>query len=313
MGRAGTRDVRSSVVVFVPSEDVLQKVIHKARGGVVAREVEGPAVGRQGAANADALFRDGKADRATGLEIGGGRRVGEVLFELDQEGLDGAPLLLGAFGLDLTDVAADRLAPAFADGSGQADHLADGQGLGAFHDALKIAVDDGKGAQARAFGGVGSGVEGGDGVVDGGEDAVGDAFDDQVALVPRRNGGVEFVFLDHQTEGLGHGGEGADQRGDRRELAGDEVGVEVFERGVAAHAGDDGIGLAGLAFFVGGIGEGEDFDRLAETMLEDREAEFLVVGLVEIGAVAGDAEGDGGQGDLVDGVGHGGPRGFRRV
>jgi hypothetical protein len=157
--------------------------------------------------------------------------------------------------------------------------------------------DEGQRAEAGAFRGVGSGVEAGDGFLDGREAAVVGGVDRYPGVLPGGEVGPHGVFLDHGGEGGGEVGGLAQEGGDG--CVGFEAPgtVELAEGGDAAEAGHDAVAEPAV-----GIGELEQLDGHAQARGVDRVAE-LAQGLgVEAGAVA--RQGvvvDLGEGDQVDG------------
>jgi len=107
----------------------------------------------------------------------------------------------------------------------------------------------GHGAQAGAGGAAGVGVQGLDRLIYGVEMAFGHAGDQDVALLARREVGAGLVFLDHQGEGFGQGFGGADEGGDRGEIAIGAWGCEVVVGGQAAQAGDQAVLVGGSMSF----------------------------------------------------------------
>ena len=177
------------------------------------------------------------------------------------------------------------------DRRGEGVELADGQGFGGGEEGAQRLDHVGMGAEALAGGAGGAGEEGGDGGVGGVEMALGHGVQDEGRLLPRADGGADFVLAHHGGEGLGEGLGGAEEGGDRFVAKG-------AAGGEAAEAGDEAVGVA-----VAGGGEAPDLDGGSQPLGRDGVLELGERVGVEGGAVAEEGGGvDFDEGEVVEGV-----------
>lgn len=228
---------------------------------------------------------------------GAGGVVGLVYFgvqRLSQCGQQGGPLGLRGGAAVFTKDLRDDGGEAAAEGGGETLHLLDGQGFGGGEEALAFLGDKGEGAEAVASLAGEGGVKRVDGGVEGGEDFVADAFDQQGAFFPRGDGRADFVFGDHGGHGVGQVGDGQHEGGDGGEAVGVGPALQGAEGGEAAEAGDEAVAVG-----FGGVVQGPDLDRLVEAVGEDGEGEFVECRWVKRGAVAQEGVfADFGEGDV---------------
>ena len=327
----------------MPALDLVDDLVDEVAGGLLAGEVQHPALRRHLAADVK-LAPD--AGEAAGAALAARGRVGPGgPLGLEEVGQDQLPLRLGRGAGGRLEGLAHDLGEAGLDGAGEAREAVLAEALGGGEAAVELLDHPGGGAQAGALLPRGAHVEPVHRRIEGVEDALAPGGDGDVAPLPGREVGADGVLLDHLHELAGERGARADEGGDGgaglfgHALA-DLVGMEPGEGVVAAVARDQAIagrgGVGGVC--VGGVCvdgvcvdggrlgrargrlEREDLDRHAQAAGADRVDQLVHRGAVEAGAVAGQGvRVDLGEGDAVDGVGafggvgHGGLLGGRWV
>lgn len=291
--------VRLSPPLLKHPLDVVDHIIHQpAAARLGAAEPQAPAVAAGFAADGQALFQVQHPAGSAGLRGGG---VGLGAEGLGQGGQQGSPLAGQAFAAVFCQNLVDQGCEAAAQAGGDTLHLGKRQLFGGGEEAIRRLDHHGEGAQTAAFLPGGGGVQGGDGLIHGVEEARIDGGGDGGPPLPRAQVLADFVFGDHLGHGVGQIGGGAQEGGDGGEVAIAAPCGQKAHGGEAAQARDQAVAVG----FGGGV-QGPNLDRLAQAIGGDRGGEVFKRGIVQGDAVAQKRvvlDFGGGQGE--DGV-HGG-------
>lgn len=247
---------------------MIHHVIHQpAAPRLRAAEPQRPAVAQFLAPDGQALFQVQHPAGSAGLRGGG---VGLGVQGLGQGGQQGGPLAGQAFAAVFCQNLVDQGGEAAAQAGGDTLHLGKRQLFGGGEEAIRRLDHHGEGAQAAAFLAGGGGVQGGDGLIHGVEEACIDGGGDGGPPLPRAQVFADFVFGDHLGHGVGQIGGGAQEGGDGGEVAVAAPGGQKAHGGEAAQARDQAVAVG-----LGGGVQGPNLDRLAQAIGDDGVGEIL--------------------------------------